>query len=337
MGFDDVLGNSRVKKILRLALRRNRVPNSLLFSGPQGVGKKSLAIALAKAINCQEEQGDACDECAACRAIAAGRFPDVQEIGPEGQVIKVEHVREMRQLAYLRPMTGKKRVFIITEAERLTDESANTLLKILEEPPFFSQFILVTSNLHLILSTIKSRCQTFHFVPVGREEIVKALEERGYPKDRAGIISLYVGGNFGEAIELDWNELQDKRREVWTLFLSFLKNEKPAQLLTAFGFSQRNIVREDLERTLKIMASLCRDLILVKEKGDPALLLNPDYAEDLRVVEKEWTLERCWECLRRIDAAFAGLARYLNLSLVISSFYSLLGEDTHDRYHLSRF
>ncbi len=336
MGFDEILGNARVKKILRLALQRSRVPNSLLFCGPEGVGKRSLASVLARAINCQRRQDDACDECSACRAIAMGRFPDVQEIKPEGQVVKVERVREMRQLAYLRPMAGKKRIFIITEAERLNEESANTLLKILEEPPFFSQFILVTSNPHLILPTIKSRCQTLQFVPVGKAEILRALLEKGYPEDQARIISLYVGGNFGEALELEWEDIQSKRLEAWTHFQSFLKNEEPASFLKNFGFGQRYAIRDDLEKTLKIMASYCRDLILVKEKGDPAFLLNPDYAEGIRAMEKEWSLERCRQWLWRIEMAVSGLDRYLNMSLIISSFYSLLGEYTHDRDYLSR-
>jgi len=337
VGFDEVRGNSRVKKILQLALQRNRVPNSLLFCGPVGVGKKSLAIVLAKAINCQRRQDDACDDCPACRAVSEGRFPDVQEIKPEGQFIKVEHVREMRQLAYLRPMLGKKRIFVISEAEKLSDESANTLLKILEEPPFFSQFILITSNPHRILATIKSRCQTLNFVPVGKEEIVRELEKKGYPEDRARIISLYVRGNLEEALALDWAEIQSKRREVWKVFLSFLVSEEPALFLRSYGFVQRNLIRDDLEMTLEIMASFCRDLIVIKEKGDSALLLNPDYADDILALEKEWSLEQCWQCLRRIDTAISGLARYLNMSLIVSSFYSLLGEETHDRDHLSRF
>jgi DNA polymerase-3 subunit delta' len=337
VGFDDVLGNGRVKKILRLALQRGRIPNSLLFCGPEGVGKRTLALVLARAINCQRRQDDACEECSACRAISAGRFPDVQEIKPEGQFIKVEHVREMRQLAYLRPMAGKKRVFFITEAEKLNDESANTLLKILEEPPFFSQFILVTSNPHLILPTIRSRCQTLQFGPVGKEEIVKALLEKGRGEDQARIISLYVRGNFGEALGLDWAEVQGKRQEVWGHFLSFLTNEHPASFLRSFGFAPRKLIREDLEMTLEIMASFCRDLILIKEDGDLSLLLNPDYADKIRSLEKEWSLEQCWQCLRRIDAAISGLSRNLNMSLIVSSFYTLLGEETHDRDHMPRF
>ena len=337
MDFDNIQGNSRVKKILRLALQKNRLPNSLLFYGPEGVGKRSLALSLARAVNCERRTDDACGECPTCLAIAGSRFPDVQEIVPSGQVIKVEHVREMRQAAYMRPMVGRKRVFIISEADKMNDESSNTVLKILEEPPVFSHFILVTNNHHLILPTIKSRCQVLQFVPVGREEIARALVEKGFGEDQARIISLFVRGNLEEALALNWDEVQTVRREAWDLFLSIVGPEKPSFFLTRYGFAQRNLVRDDLELKLEIMASFCRDLILMKEKGDLALLLNPDYGENIRALENIWSLEKCWEFLRRVEGAVSGLAKNLNMSLIASSFYSLLGEDTHDRYHLSRF
>jgi DNA polymerase III delta' subunit len=337
MDFDNILGNSQVKKILRLALQKNRLPNSLLFYGPEGVGKRSLALSLAKAVNCERRRDDACGECTTCLAISGGRFPDVQEIKPSGQVIKVEYVREMRQVAYMRPMVGRKRVFIISEADKMNDESSNTVLKILEEPPLFSHFILVTDNPHLILPTIKSRCQVLQFVPVGREEIASALVEKGCGEDRARIISLFVRGNLEEALDLNWDEVQNVRGEAWTLFLSILKPEKPALFLRSYGFAQRNLIREDLKKILEIMASFCRDLVLMKEKGDLSLLLNPDYGENIRALENVWSLEQCWEFLRRVEGAVSGLAKNLNMSLIASAFYSLLGEDTHDRDNLSRF
>jgi len=337
MDFDNILGNSRVKKILRLALQKNRLPNSLLFHGPEGVGKRRLAITLAEAVNCERRRDDACGECPTCLAISGGRFPDVQEIKPSGQVIKVDHVREMRQAAYMRPMVGRKRVFIISEADKMNDESSNTVLKILEEPPLFSHFILVTDNPYLILPTIKSRCQTLQFRPVGREEIARALLEKGCPEDRARIISLYVRGNLEEALGLNWDEVNSARREAWDLFLSIIKPDKPALFLRRYGFAQRNLIREDLKMTLEIMASFCRDLALMKDKGDLSLLLNPDYAEELRALESSLSLEKCWEFQRRVDGAVSGLDKNLNMSLIGCAFHSLLGEETHDRDSLSRF
>ncbi len=329
MGFDDVLGNSRVKKILRLALQKNRVPNSLLFSGPSGVGKRSLARILAKAVNCEQETGDACEKCPTCVAISGRRLPDVWEIEPEGQVVKIDQMRAVRQAAYLRPMVGHKRVFIIDEAEKMNDEASNSLLKILEEPPLFSLIILLTANAHLVLPTIKSRCQILQFSPIGKEEIRRVLADKGCPDDRAKIISLLVNGNLEAALEVDWDEIQNRRKEAWGIFQSFLKKERASSFLRSYAFAQRNLIREDFERTLEFMASFCRDMILIKERGEPSLLLNPDYSDNLADLEKAWSLEKIQACLRQIDYAISGLNKNLNFSLLVGSFYSLLEEESH--------
>lgn len=336
MAFNDILGNSRVKKILRLALQKNQLPNALLFYGPEGVGKRQMALSVAKAVNCERRRNEGCGECPTCLGISTGRFPDVQEIKPTGQVVRVEHVRDMRRLAYLRPMIGRKRVFIISEADKMNDESSNTMLKILEEPPFFSHFILVTDNVYLILPTIKSRCQVLQFVPVGREEIARALLKKGWPADRATIISLFVRGNLEEALDLNWEEVQNVRLEAWNLFRSIIKPEKPALFLRSYGFAQRSFIRDELKKTLEIMASFCRDLILLKDGGDLSLLLNPDYEKELRELERCCGLEKCWEFLRRVDGLVSGLEKNLNMSLIGCGFHSLLGEESHDRDNLPR-
>jgi len=330
MGFDDILGNSRVKKTLRLALEKNRVPNSLIFCGPKGVGKRSLARILAKAVNCERKKDDACEECASCVAIAGRRLPDVWEVEPEGQFVKLKQMQALRQAAYLRPMVSRKRVFIVDDAEKMNEESSNCLLKVLEEPPLFSHIILLTANPDLILSTIKSRCQILQFTPIGKEEITRLLIEKGYPEDRAKIISLLVRGNVEEALELDWDEIQEKRQEAWNIFLSFLKKRDASAFVRNYAFGQRNIIWEDFERTLEILASFCRDFILLKERGEPSFLLNPDYRKEIEALNKDWSLEKSCECLNRIESAISGLSKHLNISLLVSSFYSLMGEGIHD-------
>jgi DNA polymerase-3 subunit delta' len=329
VGFNEVVGNTRVKKVLQLALQRNRIPNSLLFSGPKGVGKSILAHVLARAVNCEREKDDACEKCPTCVAIAGGRLPDVWDIAPDGQTIKVEQMRSMRQAAYLRPMVGKKRVFIIDEADKMNEEASNTVLKTLEEPPLFSLIILVTSNAHLLLPTIKSRCQILNFSPVAREEIKRVLVEKGYTEERARIISLAVRGNLEEALTLNWDEVQRRRQEAWLIFRSFLGKGEASLFLKTYAFAQRNLVRMDFEKTLEFLASFCRDLILIKENGEPSFLLNPDLREEIESVKSEWSLEKAWDCLRRIEQAIFGLKKNLNMSLLVGSFYSLIGEETH--------
>jgi DNA polymerase III subunit delta' len=328
-GFDAVPGNDRVKKILRLALEKGRVPNSLIFSGPRGVGKRRLAVILAQALNCERGRTEPCGVCPVCRKVAEGKLPDVWGVGPDGQWIKIGQMQEVRQAAYVRPLESRRRVFIINDADKMNDEAANCLLKILEEPPAYSHIILVTSMAHLILPTIKSRCQVLSFAPIGREEIKAVLVERGKPEEQAGVIALLVNGNLEEALELDWNNVQENRREAWALFEALQGRGEASAFLRSYAFAKRDLVRDDFEKVLGILASFCRDASLLKTGGDAAFLLNPDYADALRNLETSWGPEAYASCLNKIEQAISGLRKSLNMSLLVMSFYSLMGELSH--------
>ena len=322
MTFKDIVGNTRIKKILGKALQRGRVPNSILFCGPEGVGKRELALVLAKAMNCEQKKDDACDVCASCRAIHTGNFPDVIEIYPEKNKIKIEQMRNLRQIAYLKPMVGRKRAFIIVEAEKMTGEAANSLLKILEEPPLFSHIILITHNPFLIIPTIKSRCQILHFSPVSRDDIEKILVEKGYEQEKARIISLLVRGNLRNALSLEWEEVEDRRKRAWQLFLSLLGRGNMAFFLRNYPFAQRALVKEEWEMVLEILSSFCRDVILAKEKSDIGLLINPDFRDEISKAERLVSLEWLILCLKKIDYVISGFQKNLNVNLLFSSFFS---------------
>ncbi len=323
MAFKDILGNERQKKILRKALQKDRIPNSMLFCGLEGVGKKSLALVLAKAMNCEKKKDDACEVCSPCKAISRDNFPDVMVISPDGNIIKIDQIRILKQTAYLKPMVGQKRVFIVAEAEKMNEEAANSLLKILEEPPLFSHIILVTHNPDVIKPTIKSRCQILSFQPVSREDIEKILLEKGFGKERAKIIALLVGGNLKKALNLEWEEIQAKRAKAWELFLSLLKKEKVATFLKNY-VSSRSLRREELEEVLEIFSSFCRDLILIKEKSDIRLLMNPDYAEVFKKTENFLSLSKAMDYLEKIDYAFYAMQKNLNMNLLVTSLFSNL-------------
>ena len=189
--------------------------------------------------------------------------------------------------------------------------------------------ILLTAMPDLILPTIKSRCQILQFTPVGKTDIERVLVEKGYPDERARIISLFVRGNLEEALALDWDEIQEKRREAWDIFLSFLGKKEASTFLKNYSFGKRSMIRDDLERTMEILASFCRDFILLKEKGEPSLLLNPDYKNDIESLTGDWSLDNSRECLNRVESVLSGLSKNLNISLLIGSFYSLIGETRH--------
>ena len=322
MAFKDIVGHERVKKNLRKALQKKKIPNSVLFSGPEGVGKEETALVLAKAMNCERKKDDACETCASCRGINAGNFPDVMMIRPAGNVIKIEQMRTLRKIAYLKPMVGQKRVFILVEAEKMTEPAANSLLKVLEEPPLFSYVILLAHNPFLIMPTIKSRCQILNFPPVTRDIIEKELVEKGYEEERARVISRLVHGNLKQAMSLDWEDVQKKREEAWRLFVSLIKRENFALFLRNYAFSYKALIKEEWEQILEILSSFCRDSILFKEKGAVRLLLNPDYEEKIRKTEELVSLDWLMKCLQQIDYAIYGLGKNLNVNLLVSSFFA---------------
>jgi DNA polymerase-3 subunit delta' len=322
MAFQDIPGNDRIKKILKLALSRRRVPHSLLFAGPEGVGKKRLAVELAKALICLERTDDACGTCPNCVAVAEGALPDVLEIVPAKSVITIDQIRDLKEIAYSRPMTARVRVFIIDPADRMQDAAANAFLKVLEEPPLSTHFLLVSSRPELLLPTIRSRCQTLAFRPVADEDVRAVLLAAGMEEDKARILTLFVRGNLERAREMDWDEVQEKRRRAWELFRALAVRADSVAFLRVFAFSRRSEARDELPETLELFASFARDALLLGEGAGAGLLFNPDYETEIRDCLSSLEPERAVRMIGAIGAAEDGLERSFNAVLLASSLYS---------------
>ncbi|MCP2620354.1 DNA polymerase III subunit delta', partial [Candidatus Aminicenantes bacterium AC-334-K16] len=231
MPFDQVIGNERIKEIFRLALQKRRLPQSILLADPSGSGAEKLARVLAQAVNCLQLSDDACGICANCRAIEKGIFPDVLVIEPDKEVIKVERIREAKKLAYLKPMVGRRKVFIIQQSEKMTVEAANTFLKVLEEPPATTLFILITNNPHLLLPTIRSRCQELNLSPIPRELLEKFIQDQGRDKNEARLIAYLVKGDFEEASRFNIQETRRQREASWKLVKACVLGENFSQVI----------------------------------------------------------------------------------------------------------
>ncbi len=341
MAFRDIAGNTRVKRILKLALEKKRIPNSLLFTGPEGTGKRHTALTLAKALNCLRLSDDSCDECESCRAIDKdfglagnggeedrGRFPDIMEIVAEKNTIKIDQIRLLRQMASLRPMAGRRRVFIINEAEKMGEEAENSLLKVLEEPPPYAHLILLTSSPFLLLPTIRSRCQSLVFTAITREEVERELLNAGYDGEQARVLSLFVDGNLERALDLDWSDVRERKSRAWGLFAGLVLEDRPSDFLEMFGGRSRAL-REEIRKHLEIFLSLARDLLLLQCGGDASLLLNPDYEADLRRVTGKSGARHSIAVLDEIGFTLSALSGNLNKNLLMTNFVSNLGELRH--------
>lgn len=180
MKYTDILGNEKVKDILKKAVQHNTVLHSYLFVGEEGIGKSLFAKEFAKSILCLGKEKP-CEACKSCIEIEENNQPDYIEIVPDGNSIKIEQIRNMQLKVAEKPIVSTKKVYVIQEADTMTQEAQNALLKTLEEPPEYITIILIASNENSILNTIKSRCTKIVFEPLSNEELKKYAQE--YWKD----------------------------------------------------------------------------------------------------------------------------------------------------------
>lgn len=214
--FSEFVGNPRAVRILRASVERGRLPHALIFAGPEGVGKKTLALILARLLNClAPAEGEPCCRCRSCRKIDAGVHPDVIVVQPEGAVIKIDQVRAIRAEASYQPFEGKFRVVVLDGADRMRPEGANCLLKTLEEPPSRTVLILVTAQPYLLLPTITSRSQLLQFGPIQEDRIAHHLvRAAGWRPEEARLAAALADGSLGAALAFDLSAYREARAQA---------------------------------------------------------------------------------------------------------------------------
>lgn len=189
MALQQVVGQDYVIRLLQKGLKNDTIAHAYCFFGPQGVGKKKVAIELAKALNCEREKTDACEECRSCQLIEHGNHPDVITVLPEGAAIRITQIRQLQRSSGYKAYQGTQKVILVEHAELITVQAANSLLRFLEDPITSVVVILMVENIHLLLPTIVSRCQVVRFSPKSTELIEQQLVEQGVSPSQARISS----------------------------------------------------------------------------------------------------------------------------------------------------
>lgn len=201
--WSQTLGQDRPIAVLQKTLQSGKVPHAFLFCGLEGIGKRRAATGLAQALNCESKTSAPCSQCPSCQKIEKNIHPDCLWIEPEGKFIKIETLREVKQKAYLHPLEGAAKIFLIDPAEAMTESAANALLKILEEPPAQTFFVLITSKPSLLLPTTRSRCQSLDFAPLTEEVLGKILSAAGFSGEEAKRRAALAQGSASRALEWD--------------------------------------------------------------------------------------------------------------------------------------
>lgn len=366
MGFSEFLGNERIVAALRGALRSERVPHTLLFSGPRGLGKFTLARMFAQAANCERLKDDFCGECATCQRIAllaepeslieqgiAERgegadaatvervplilqtHPDVWALVPDPvrmkspvarPMLRIGQLRAVQRAAYFQPV-GRRRVFIIDGAETMRWDVANVFLKILEEPPGSATIILTAPSPYALLPTIVSRCLQFHFAPLSQKDVENILKEKtGRKGAEVKLAAQLAEGSPGLAIEMNVEETAKRRRDALRILERAARGQNFAQL-----FADTSALAKDrevsFEDQINIFYGLLSDLLALNSGLKLPELRNIALSKELETLAKLVDLKWVMKAIAGFDELYAGARRNLNRQLGLDALAASLGPE----------
>jgi DNA polymerase III subunit delta' len=354
VSFSEFIGNTRTVAALRGMLAGERVPHAMLFSGPRGIGKFTLARMFAQAANCERLRDDFCGECAPCRRIGlladtrplieqglAQRgerpdaatvervpllletHPDVWAIVPDPvrakepvahPMLRMGQLRAVQRAAYFKPQ-GRRRVFILDGAETMRWDLASIFLKVLEEPPESATLILIAPNPFHLLPTIRSRCLQFSFTPLAAAEVEEILSTRTEMNPADRRLAAQLSeGSPGVAMEFDLEANVKLRRDCLTVLERSLELRGVSNLFASTSALAKN-QEVAFENVLEVFYSLLTDLLDLSCSPSPTVLRNPNLRKELDALGKKVDIKWISKAVEGFDALHARLRRNINRSL----------------------
>jgi DNA polymerase-3 subunit delta' len=322
-GFETIIGQQSPVRILKTLLRSNDIPHALLFTGINGVGKRTAARIIAMTLNCRQQlpPSDApCGTCPSCRQIQSGKHPDVPLIEPQANLLRIDRIRELLAALSMKPFSARHRVVIIADAQCMNPEAANALLKMLEEPPAHTLLILTASQKSDLLPTIVSRCRHIRFNPLIPRDLTALLKQdpnadAGY----AATAAMLSGGSLTRARQLAM-PLWRQRRE-WVIRAAGLDRKDPQEagcpdMALALAFAGQIAQKKDaVQDLLDILKTWIRDLSILPHHPD--LVINSDRMAVLAEVRSRLNERQLLDMWQAVEKAQKDIAARANLRLTV--------------------
>lgn len=278
-GFNEILGHEEIKENLRKAIRNNRISHAYILSGERGMGKKTIARAFAMTLLCERSSTEPCMECHSCRQFLSDNHPDVIWVSHEKPAtIGVDDIRtQINDTITIRPYESKYKIYLVDEAEKMTVQAQNALLKTIEEPPAYAILMLLTTNEELFLPTILSRCVKLKLKPLTDDTVIHYLtEKKGISEEDAHIDAAFARGNLGKAVELSGSEEFPAFRAEMLHLLSQMHSMDTAEMLDWIA----KLVKDcpDLSQVLDFLQLWYRDVLAFKVTRDlNTLIFRSEY------------------------------------------------------------
>ena len=320
MSFAGVIGHSRQLVPLRAAVAKRRLHHAYLFVGPGGVGKRTVALALAQAVHCTASSGDGCGHCVQCERIRNSNHPDVRIVQRlEGKKeITIHQVRELERQLRFHSFGGERKIAIVDPAGAMNAAAQNALLKTLEEPPDNSLLILITPNAGELLPTLRSRCLRLSFAPLSRAQVadfVRANSSLGETESQ--VIAAMSMGSIGMALSLR-NEVWMEKRRKWCAALGQLRPGDYQAVME--GAETLASDRDEVLEFFRWAESWYRDLLVQGVTGEQERIVNLDLAPEIEQQAQRSGGVRALRALEEISAASASIQRNLNRRMVLEKF-----------------
>jgi DNA polymerase-3 subunit delta' len=344
--FDQLTGNERVKGALKRMLATGRLPGALLFTGEEGIGKRLFALEIARALNCRSPKDhEACGVCSSCTRTMKLNYPqrddaeewtqiiwtdhpDVGLVVAPRRVLRVEQMRQIEKEANFRPFEGKARVFLIDEADKFNDASANALLKVLEEPPRTSHLILITARPAMLLPTILSRCQMIRFSPLTPDEIERHLvKNTEVDAKTARLRARAAGGSIGRALSGDFVTFTSQRKAMLKVLNALAISDDRAALLRSAEQLNEAQYKEEFEERLDVLETLIRDAWMLSLGVESTRLVNEDLSAELMEIGRNIDSSRAGDWILQIEDLREQLIVNVNRKVTTDALFLVMAGD----------
>lgn len=315
--FTQIIGHDRIIKHLQVAISADKISHAYIFHGEEGMGKKTLALAFAKTLQCIERKYYPCNICKSCKQSDSNNHPDILWITHEKASIGVDDIRaQVNADIQVKPYQGPYKIYIIDDADKMTENAQNALLKTIEEPPEYAIILLLACSTQSLLPTILSRCVVLDLKPIDKQLVKEYLMGKlQIPDYVAEIAADFSGGNVGKAIRYaSSDDFESKKEDIFHI-LRYIEEMELHEIIAGIKTISEN--KSSINDYIDLMMLWFRDVLMLKATNDPNLLLFKDEFQIIKKQAKIRGYDQIENIIKSMEEAKAKLKANVNLDITI--------------------